>query len=593
MQAALTYLEVVRSRGERQLELRRVYRNLQNRELFLRAYARLYANEGALTPGTDPQDTVDAMSLKKIDDMVAALEAGTYQWKPVRRTHIPKKNGKLRPLGAPSWNDKLLQEVIRMVLAAYYEPQFSDASHGFRPGRGCHTALQSILFNWKGTKWFVKGDIEGCFDNIDHDCLLQVIGRSIKDERFLKLLRGMLKAGYLEDWQYHATYSGTPQGGIASPLLANILLNELDRYVEQELIPQYTRGERRRANPEYQRLTKAMRKAEEEGDVEQYKELSRERQELPYGDTDDPEYRRLKYVRYADDFLLGFVGPKAEAEEIKRRVGEFLRTIGLTMSEEKTLVTHATDERARFLGYEVYMAPGNSRKRSGIRSINGTPVLNVPQDVVQEWTTRFMRDGKPHHRTELLYRSDYDIVWTYAVEFQGLVNYYCMAHDVAAKLYKLKWVMLQSLVKTLAVKHKERPTRVYRNHSRVQSNGIRALVVEVPREGREPLVVKFGDKPIRFDKWAVIQDERAQTFPGRREIVTRLLTDTCELCGSHEGICVHHVRKLKDLKQRYEGRPDPPRWVVRMIELRRKTLVVCAQCHREIHAGQYDGPKLK
>ncbi len=593
MQDALTYLEVVRSRGERRLELRRVYRNLQNRELFLRAYAKLYANEGALTPGTNPEDTVDAMSLQKIDDIVAALEAGTYRWKPVRRTHIPKKNGKLRPLGVPNWSDKLLQEVIRMVLAAYYEPQFSDASHGFRPGRGCHTALQSILFNWKGTKWFIEGDIRGCFDNIDHGILLQVVGRSIKDERFRKLLRGMLEAGYLEDWQYHATYSGTPQGGIVSPLLANILLNELDTYIEQELIPQCTRGERRRINPAYQRLTKAMRKAKEEGNVERYKELSRERQTLPYGDPEDPEYRRLKYVRYADDFLLGIVGPKAEAVEIKRKIGDFLRAIGLTMSEEKTLVTHATDGRARFLGYEVHMAQGNSRKRDGIRSINGTPILNVPQDVAQEWTARFTRGGKPYHRTELLYRSDYDIVWTYAVEFRGLVNYYRLAHDVAAKMYSLKWVMQQSLVKTLAVKHKRKPTWVYRKHSRVLDNGIRALVVEVPREGQEPLVVKFGDKPIRFDKWAVIQDEKAQAFPGRREIVTRLLANTCELCGSNEDICVHHIQKLKDLKRRYEGRPDPPIWVVRMIELRRKTLVVCAQCHQEIHAGQYDGPKLK
>ncbi|MBU1746243.1 MAG: reverse transcriptase/maturase family protein [Chloroflexi bacterium] len=219
MQATQTYLEILRDRGERKLPLRRVYRHLQDRELFLRAYAKLYANEGALTPGVDPRDTADGMSLERIDRIIEALRAGTYRWRPVRRAYIPKKSGKLRPLGVPSWEDKLLQEAVRIVLSAYYEPQFSDASHGFRPGRGCHTALQSILFRWTGTKWFIEGDIKGCFDNIDHDKLLEIIERDIQDGRLIKLLRGMLKAGYMEDWRYHRTYSGAPQGGVLSPLL--------------------------------------------------------------------------------------------------------------------------------------------------------------------------------------------------------------------------------------------------------------------------------------------------------------------------------------------------------------------------------------
>jgi group II intron reverse transcriptase/maturase len=236
MRDAQTYLEIVRDRGERRLGLKRVYRNLRNKELFLRAYAKLYANQGALTPGTDPKDTVDGMSLKRIDRIIADLEAGTYRWKPSRRSYIPKKNGKLRALGMPGWRDKLLQQVIHCVLSAYYEPRFSRVSHGFRPGRGCHTALQSIMCTWRGTKWFIEGDIRGCFDEIGHEKLLEVIGRSIKDQRLLKLLRGMLKVGYLEDWKYQQTYSGTPQGGIISPLLANIFLNELDKYVEEVLI---------------------------------------------------------------------------------------------------------------------------------------------------------------------------------------------------------------------------------------------------------------------------------------------------------------------------------------------------------------------
>ena len=224
MQEAQRYLEIVRSRGARRLKLSRVYHNLQNPELFIRAYAKLSSNKGALTEGTDPGDTIDGMSVTRIQGVLDDLKAGRYQWKPVRRTYIAKKNGKLRALGIPSWRDKLLQEVLKEVLTAYYEPQFSDHSHGFRPDRGCHTALEDIRLTWKGTKWFVEGDIRGCFDNINHDALMAVIGRDIRDQRLLKLLKGLLDAGYMEDWKYFQTYSGTPQGGVISPLLANISL---------------------------------------------------------------------------------------------------------------------------------------------------------------------------------------------------------------------------------------------------------------------------------------------------------------------------------------------------------------------------------
>jgi retron-type reverse transcriptase len=215
---AQKYLELVRERGKARKDLKRVYRGIRNRELFLISYANRYSNKGALTPGTDPQDTVDEMSLKRIDAILKRLGEGTYRWKPVRRTYIEKRHStKLRPVGMPSWNDKLVQDVIKMVLEAYYEPQFRDSSHGFRPGRGCHTALADVYYTWKGIKWFIEGDIKGCFDSIDDEKLLEIIGKQVKDERLLKLVRDMLHAGYVEDWTYHKTYSGTPQGGILTP----------------------------------------------------------------------------------------------------------------------------------------------------------------------------------------------------------------------------------------------------------------------------------------------------------------------------------------------------------------------------------------
>jgi group II intron reverse transcriptase/maturase len=591
MQEAQTYLEIVRSRGERRLELRRVYHNLQNQELFIRAYAKLYRNAGALTEGTDPEDTIDGMSVEKIRDILDDLKQGKYQWKPARRVHIPKKNGKLRPLGIPNWKDKLLQEVLREILAAYYEPQFSKHSHGFRQNRGCYTALEEIILSWKGTKWFIEGDIKGCFDNIDHSLLLEIIGRNIRDERLLKLLRELLDAGYLEDWRYSHTFSGTPQGGVLSPLLANIFLNELDKFVEEELMPQYTKGERRAVNPEYNRLTYAIGKAESDGDIERAVELRKKRSKVPYGDTNDPNYRRLWYVRYADDFLIGFTGPKEEAEAIKAKIREFTKGLKLELSEEKTLITHATDERARFLGYEIGMARADSRKYEGRRSINGQPILSVPSDVIDKWTGKLLRYGKPYHRTELLNYSEYDIVMTYNMEFQGLVNYYVKAYNVS-KLYDVKRVYMQSLVKTLATKHKRKVTWVYRKYLRTSEEGVKTIVVTVPRERKKPLVAKFGSKRINFKKFGEVRDEIPKLIPSRNELVKRLVAEKCELCGSTENVEVHHIRKLKTLVKKYAGRPNPPRWVVRMSELRRKTLVVCAQCHKAIHSGSHDGAKL-
>jgi len=604
MTFAQKYIEIVHSRSERGLELRKVYRNIQHRELFLDAYGKLYANKGATTPGVDPENTIDGMSLERIDEIIEKLKQGTYQWQPVRRTEIPKKNrkDKLRPIGTSVWSDKLLQEVIRMVLAAYYEPKFSEHAHGFRPNRGCHTALQEIYATWTGTKWFIEGDIRACFDGIDWDILWNIIGRDIKDERFLKLLRGMFKAGYMQDWKYYNTYSGTPQGNGASPVLANIILNELDRFVEDELMPQYNKGEKRRLNPKYQQLAYEMRKAKAEGDKALYQQLKREKQATPSADPYDPHYCRIKYIRYCDDFLLGFTGSRKEALEIKQKIQDFLNTIKLTLSEEKTLITHATQGRARFLGYDLYVGRDdtklttnkNQAKRT-LRSLNGKIILSVPKDVAKKWQYRFTEKGKPTHRTYLFNCSDYEIIQTYGMEFQGLVNYYQMAHNVSTRLYPVKYSYQQSLVKTLAAKHKQPTSWVYRKYARKSDQGIRALIIEIPNPNNpdKPLTAKFGDKPIRFNPNIVIKDNIAQHYHGRNELVGRLLANECELCSSSEKIEVHHVRKLKDVKKKYQGQQEPPAWAKFMMARNRKTVVVCHQCHVAIHAGKYDGKKVE
>jgi group II intron reverse transcriptase/maturase len=385
MQSATTILSIIRERGKLGLPLKRVYRQLFNRELYLMADGRIYRNHGAMTPGAT-LETVDGMSLQKIDAIILALRQERYHWTPVRRIYIEKKrSNKLRPLGLPSWSDKLLQEVVRLILEAYYEPTFSKHAHGFRPHRGCHTALTEIRETWTGTAWLIEGDIQACFDSIDHSTLLTILAEQIHDNRFLRLLARLLRAGYLEDWNYRRTLSGTPQGSIVSPILSNVYLDKLDQFVEHTLLPQHNRKAKRRANPAYSRTLKRLRTLKKRGDRPGVKAGRKALQTLPSVDTDDPEYRWLHYVRYADDTLFGFCGPREEAEAIKQQLAEFLRsTLKLTLSPEKTLITHARTQAARFLGYEVMVIQKDIlRDHTGRRAANGTIGLKVPLDVIK------------------------------------------------------------------------------------------------------------------------------------------------------------------------------------------------------------------
>lgn len=287
MHEILKKLDIFADRGRRGLPLERLYRELYNPAFYLLAYAKIRSNDGAMTPGVT-SETVDGMSVAKINAIIATLRNGTFAWSPVRRTYIPKKNGKLRPLGLPTWTDKLLQEVIRMLLDAYFEPQFLDCSHGFRPNRGRHTALTQVQRRFTGAIWFVEGDVKGCFDNIDHSTLLRILRESIHDSRFLNLLTGLLDAGYLEEWKWNHTFSGTPQGSVLSPLLANIYLHRLDRFVTDILQPEYTRGEHRRIDPQYKRISRAVSAAKAAGNIVQLRELKLQQRQLPSSLGNDP-----------------------------------------------------------------------------------------------------------------------------------------------------------------------------------------------------------------------------------------------------------------------------------------------------------------
>jgi group II intron reverse transcriptase/maturase len=594
MQNAKTVLTVIQERGKQGLPIERLYRQLFNQELYLWAYSNLYTNQGAMTKGTT-QETVDGMSLEKIDRIISAVRKERYQWTPVRRTYIPKANGKKRPLGIPSWSDKLLQEVIRLLLDAYYDPQFSDQSHGFRPRRGCHTALQEVTRHGKGTKWFIEGDIKGCFDNIDHDILLSILSEKIHDNRFLRLIRGLLKAGYCEQWRYHPTLSGTPQGGIVSPLLSNIYLDSLDTYVEKTLIPAYTRGKKRATNPEWNQAQCKAKYWRQKGQKERARPWEKRMREIPSCDTHDPDYRRLRYTRYADDFILCFAGPREEAQDIKEKLRSFLHEqLKLELSEEKTLITHAATNAARFLGYDIAGQHVDTRLfgQRKTRALNASIKLRLPEAVLKMNCQQYMSNGKIRNKPELMSETDFDIVQHYQWQYAGMVNYYILAQNVGW-LERLQWVMRTSLLKTLANKYKTSVGRIwhkYKNIVQTPHGPRRCLQVIIEREGKEPLSAHFGGIPLVPQEKAILREPAIWLkAPRRTELSKRLLAKQCELCGAENTqVEVHHVRKLANLQQ--PGRKELPTWKKVMMTRRRKTLMVCRGCHMDIHQGRPKQP---
>jgi hypothetical protein len=401
----------------------------------------------------------------------------------------------------------------------------------------------------------------------------------------------MLHAGYMEQWQYHKTISGTPQGGVCSPILANIYLNRLDKYVEQQLIPEHTRGIARQPNVEYRKYLQQSRTQWKQGNHKQAKKLRRQAQMLPSLNPVDPNYERLRYIRYADDILLGYAGPKAEAERIKQQIATFLqRDLKLNLSHEKTLITHANTEAAHFLGYAISVQQANDKlSKDDGRRTNGRIALKVPKGKIDHYCSAYMRRGKPIHRSELMFESDYTITKIFQDEYRGIVQYYMLAQNVSS-FWKLNWVMQTSLLKTLANKHKttiSKIARKYRTDVKKPEGIYKCLMVKVERgENISPLIAYFGGIPLRRQKEAILLDKSPQQnrWSAYSELVTRLMAQECELCSSRENIEVHHIRRLANLK--VKGQREKPKWMQVMVSRRRKTLVVCKNCHTNIHAGR-------
>ena len=596
MQSAETRLSILKqkSKHDKNYKFKRLYRNLYNEDFYIRAYQKLQAKEGNMTPGTD-NITIDGFSRQTIQKLTKQLKVERYKPNPSRRTYIPEKNGKLRPLGIPCFEDKLVQEILRETLEAIYEPIFCECSHGFRPNRSCQTALDQIKRKSKGTNWVIEGDITRCFESIDHNILIKMISKKIDDGRILELIRRFLEAGYFEFKKVHNSLSGTPQGSGLSPILANIFLHEFDQYME-ELTKQYTKGTRRQLNPLYQKFHAQRQRAIRQGDRSKAKQALKQMQTMPSGDPMDEAFIRVQGVRYADDFVVCVVGSRALAFEIKEKLGDFLKhTLGLELNQEKTSITNLAKKRVRFLGYELAKSHCNTKlvkNRCGHirRSINGNIQLLVPGQVIREKLEPFRKGSKPYPCSTRSNLSIREIIDMYNAEIRGLYNYYCLATDVNKKLATFRYFHYGSMLKTIAGKERSSARKIVRKYGiavpRKRTSGTKWVVGVQYKSKAGSKVVTYFDGPLVWVEHPLVKvSESFGSALGGGHLIKRFKVNVCELCGSSKGIVVHHIRKLKEAKQRYcRYGKMPPVWVMAMMKIKRKTLVVCHSCHVEIHS---------
>ncbi|PFV83492.1 group II intron reverse transcriptase/maturase [Bacillus sp. AFS059628] len=606
MQCPKVVLSNLRKKSlDKKYQYTRLYRNLYNPDFFLLAYNNLSKNDGALTMGVD-QRSIDGFSMEEVEQLIEVLRNKRYQPYPSKRVYIPKKNGKKRPLGIPSFCDKLVQEVIRMILEAIYEPNFSTSSHAYRKNKSCHSALLEIKRTFTGSKWFIEGDIRGFFDNIEHHTLVEILRRKISDENFIELIWKFLRAGYLDEWKFHNTYSGAPQGGIISPILSNIYLNELDVYMEC-FKNNFNQGKRRKKNPEYENVRSKMRRLEKKIDntnehddsdsIENWKEevkvLKKKLKQMPYSDQMDNEYRRLTYVRYADDFLIGIIGSKEDAQHVKEEIAKFLKDkLKLELSMEKTLITNASNKQAQFLGYEIKIFKSQAIRTDKlgrkIRLLNGKVQLKMPH---KAWVNKLKKyqaiqmsangTWKPKPRNYFQRNEDLEIVSQYNSEIRGLYNYYRLAENVSNHMHRFTYFMFYSMLKTFATKYRKRTKHIRKKYMK---NGRFTVEYETKRGIKQ---IHFIER--NFPRINGISKEQTDVVQNTRYTMSttrlsdRIKAETCESCGrSNTTIHMHHVKRLKNLR----AKSNKSYLEQQMIARNRKTIALCKECHLKRHKGE-------
>lgn len=560
-----------------------LYRLLLNKELLTISYNIIKSKPGNMTPGTD-NETLDGISNKLIDTIIGELRTQKFEFKPVRRVYIPKSNGKLRPLGVPSPRDKLVQQAMLLILEPIYEPIFSDYSHGFRPGRSCHTALKEIRKSWSGSKWAIEGDIKGCYDNVDHHVLIKILKTKIQDERFIQLIWKLLRSGTIINNKYFSNKLGTPQGGILSPLLANIYLNELDKFVSY-IITLLNSKSTRRPNPEYKRLESRIWRLRQKisqstlnpsDEIIELIYLQKERFTIPSKNPVDTKYVRIKYIRYADDWIIGVTSEKRLATEIRLIITSFLKNeLKLTLSPEKTQITYFSSRKVKFLGYLIQIGQSsNLTTTSGQkrRSAGWQPRLFIPvDDLINKLSEKnFCKNGKGIKKKGWILYPDEIITKRYNSILLGLKNYYSPADNYRTSINRIQYILKFSWAHTLATKHR---TRISKQLVRSKELGLK--IESNITNNIWDFKINMKDPYIGF-----------KVSPLRTKLLS---SDHCKICGSKDNLEMHHIKALKK-----DGVLIEDRYMAALMQrMNRKQLCVCTSCHNNIHKGEYDWISLK
>ncbi len=649
---------------------------LYDESLWFQAYQNIYSNKGAFTKGSDDSDTLDNFDKERISKIIASLKDESFKCKPARRINIPKANGSTRPLSIPCGTDKLVQEACRIILEAIYEHKFSDSSHGFRPGRSCHTALQKVS-TWMGTKWWIEFDIKGCFDNIDHTILIKLLEKRIDDQKFLGLIRKFLNAGYLDNFQYHNTFSGTPQGGIISPLLANVYLNELDQFVDRlcesknnkeitnnisekyknlndnvnnyrralenwksqlyktdkfiklnilgktftnevddiirECIMLKKQNKNRKLRKECTKIGLLTNLSELEwygafkihelrNKVEEYEKKLEESKKIRDNikrTEINPEFERLHYVRYADDFILGYIGTKQGSQGIFDSIVNYIESnLKLEVSKSKSGIDFGI-EKVLFLGYNISMPEFTDSKTSFENSVGNKvirkrnitrPTFKVPTEKAIKFVSKkgygSYVENTSTCRTFLQNFDEIEIIKQYNSELRGLIQYYKHAVNCKSVIGKVQWLWQYSLLKTLASKHKCTVAQVFKQKIvKVKLDPTtKSKIWYVEFEGSQFDVfnIRYVDYINMFYAKDIFVNDVEFTWQisKRSSALRKLIANECEICGTtntETTIILHHPNQIRTIPK------NIPEWE-RVNRMRnRKTIALCHDCHMRIH----------
>nr|YP_010836049.1 hypothetical protein QLP54_mgp17 [Phyllosticta yuccae]WGC90064.1 hypothetical protein [Phyllosticta yuccae] len=541
-----------------------IIKHMYNYRLYEIAYEKLKSNPGNMTKGINPT-TLDGISSEKINSIIESIKNDSFKFTP--RVDIPKNSGGFRPLTVTSPLDKLVQEVMRMILEAIFEPTFHSSSHGFRPNRGC--ALREIKQKFGVASWYIQGDISKCFDSFDHKILIGIITDKIKDERFIRLIIKALNAGYFEFTTYKQSLVGTPQGSIISPLLSNIYLNGLDNFIEK-LSVDFNVGTKPKSNPLWISYRNKKVRAKT---VELKRKWHQLQISTPSIDLMDSNFKKLVYVRYADDWIIGVRGTKEDCRWLLEQIKNYLdNELKLKLSETKTLITNASKEKAIFLGTSIGMAQHQSYSRTyGYSTRNAKEIrMEAPKNrIIKKLNESGIMKGELAIPKYIWNSNTKDeIILLYNSVYRGIINYYSFTHNINQLSSWVHFILKTSCAKLLANKLSlGTQSKVYLKFGKNLKGDDKVSFIDA----------KYGVRPWDFK---VGKLDSIKSLFARSISAASLLSLSCSICDSDYRVEMHHVRRMKDLNPKL-GKIDAT-----MIRRRRKQIPLCRACHLKHHGWE-------